>query len=287
MLGEILKVGDTVVVNIPDENWKWGCNPVGKQNGVKAKVVGFGEIHNTRIQSFGMEPGVYVNHSWVDIEAQGKREPIHISSCFVDLEDKEEEKRRLRKYRDAGGYLASKVRLRDLPETKLWEGDEVRWVGEQSCPWGERRIQVASINYDYFGQMCDDGVTPMPQYNISPIGGGGYVAVRETDLELVQRGNVWKHYHGEKIQFASLEEEVVFADMIGQVDEVKNPANDLYVWTLDEVLAAIRDGTADGIAVSNGLFGTSKSTRAKRFRDRDLGRRVATETLKGFKAVGS
>jgi hypothetical protein len=286
VLGEILKVGDTVVINIPDENWEWGFRPVSKQSGTEADVVGFGEIPYTRVQNFGHEPGIYVNHSWVDVKVPGKKQ-FCISSCHIDLKDKAEEKQREKAYHKAGGYKNSHVRLRDLPETKFWEGDVVKLADDMRDVWpGVETFRIFSINYGDFGQMRNDGVTPMPEYNIEPNvkGRGGYVAVNESQLTLVERGNVWKHYHKEPLWFAGIEEEAGFFAMLGHTEEVRNPKSKLYNWTKDEVLAAIRDGIADSFSVDRGIFGTSKELhhRAVRFKDRDLGERVAQATLAGF-----
>ena len=103
-------------------------------------------------------------------------------------------------------------------------------------------------------------------------------------MTLVSRGNVWKHYHGEKPVFASLDEEAAFFGMLGHTDEVINPACSLYKWTLDEILKAMQEGTVDGLQVDRGLFGMSQDLhhRAIKFRDPELGKRVREATLKGF-----
>lgn len=281
VIGEILKVGDTVVVNIPKENWDWGYRPVDKQFGTKGKVLGFSEIHYSRVCNYGHGPGVYVNYCWVTVQVEGKK-PFSISDCHIDLEDKNLEKSRTVAWREAGGP-SQKTRLRDLPEMKLWEHDLVKFVGPRS-PWPDVELfKIVNIHYEYIGQKRTDGVTPMPEYDISPLNGGGHTAVNESDLLLVSRGNVWKYYHGEKPVFADLKEEAALAEMLGKTKELRNPKSQLYSWTLDEALEAIRNGTADGITVSNGLFGGGARTNVMWFEDRELGRRVAAATLEGFK----
>jgi len=293
MLGELAKVGDSVIINIPDENWNNGYHPVEKQKGTKAVVMGFDEIAHSRIQSFGKEPGVYTNHAWLKLDIVDS-----ISNCFVELEDQEEYKRRYASW----NYLEFNKKqkpLRPLPELKFWEGDIVL------CPlvtkngnkfWNLNEIMVVSINYSYLNWTRNDG-SPMPEYDIGVVGHDGCTtAVNETDLTLVRRGNVWKYFNGEKPVFADLKEEVSFFHMLGHSDEVRNPATQLYKWTLSEALEAIREGTVDAFTGDYGFLGTEENIRisayrfryvrisAYRFRDRELGERVRAATLAGFKS---
>jgi len=279
VIGEVLKSGDVVIINIPDENWRWGYRPVEKQRGTTATVEGFGEITYSRVQNYGKEPGVYINHAWVKVSGVEKGS---VSSCFLELADGEEYERRLAHFREHRDEYD--VRLRGLPEMELWEGDIVEMP--KGNPWpGSPRLKVSSINYNYLGQMRQDGVTPMPEYTVEPEGGkAGTVAVNASELKLIERGNVWKHFNGEKPVFADLSEEAAFFGMLGQVDEVPNPASGKYKWTLAEVVQAAKDGIVDCMTCDHGFFGTSKEVqhRAQRFRDRELGERVRAKFVKEF-----
>ena len=199
-IGETLQIGDEVLIMIPDENWNCGYKPVTKQKGTKAKIVGFGETYYSRTQSFGKEPGVYVCHSALSVKV-GRKPVFVISDSYVELKDKKEDARRVKKYREAGGWGSRSTRLRDLPVMKFWEGDIVKYVGPGSSPWdGVESYRTVRIEYNYLGQMRNDGKTPMPEYSIEPNaeGRGGTTSVNESDLELVARGNVWKYYNGVK-----------------------------------------------------------------------------------------
>lgn len=276
MIGKILNIGDEVIINIPDENWEWGYHPVPEQKGTRAKVTGFSEIEYTRVQNYGMEPGIYVNHSWVYLE--GIKDAI--SACFLEFPDEEGYQRRMEHWRANQDQY---VRLRDLPETELWEQDIVEPISSR-MPWeGVTRLRVTSINYNYIGKFCNDSVTPMPIYNVEPVGGGaGYIAVRGSELKLVERGNIWKHYNGEKPVFKDLKEEMAFAKLLGQTDEVPNEATGKYSWTMAELIPAVKAGKVDVLKMSDGFFGGKPMRRAIRFRDRDLGERVRAEFLKEF-----
>ena len=280
MIGEILKVGDTVVINIPDENWNGGYRPVKKQSGIKAKVKGFGEIEYSRIQSFGRKPGIYRNYSWVELE--GMQDSI--SSCFVELANQAEAKRRMKTW-NSEKFRAKDKMIRPLPDLKFWEGDivTVDWTDIRGHPWhGE--TQIARIEYGYLGQKRNDG-SPMPEYSICAVGHEGCTCdINESHLTLVRRGNVWKHFNGKKVDFKDLAEEASFAKMLGLENQIRNSATGLYTWTLKEMLNAIRDGKVDGFTAGRGIFGTSKEVMhwAYRFKDRNLGDRVRQATLEGF-----
>ena len=284
MLGELLKVGDKVVVNIPDDNWNQGYRPVKKQNGTKVKVVGFTEIEYSRIQSFGRKPGIYHNSSWVYLE--GIENPI--SSYHMELANQAEFKRRCKTF-NREKFRKQEKMIRPLPDMKFWEGDIVTrdWSRvTYGCPdhWQGKELQIAKIEYAYLGQKRNDG-SPMPEYSICAVGESGCTSTaNESDIKLVRRGNIWKHYHGEKPSFKDLKEEITFAKMIGQDEQVRNYNTGMYSWTLKEVLNAIRDGKVDGFTADRGILGMSKELHhwAYKFKDRDLGERVRQETLKGF-----
>ena len=254
-----------------------------KQYGTKAKVVGFGEMPYTRIQSFGRKPGIYINYAWVNLDGiEGS-----ISSCFLELANKAEYKRRIKTW-NSEKFRAKEKMILSLPDLKFWEGDivSVQWADGSPFPWQDNEIQISHIEYDYIGQKRLDG-SPMPEYSVCVVGHPGCTcSVNESKITLVRRGNIWKHYHGEQIEFKDLNEEAAFAAILGLKDQLKNPATGLYSWTLKQMLNAIRDGKVDGFTADRGIFGTSDEVRhlAYRFRDRNLGGRVRQATLDGFQA---
>ena len=67
MLGELMRIGDRVTVQIAKENREWGYNPC--PDGAKAKVLGFSEIAYTRILNFGHKPGIYENIIVLDFKS--------------------------------------------------------------------------------------------------------------------------------------------------------------------------------------------------------------------------
>jgi len=142
-------------------------------------------------------------------------------------------------------------------------------------------FQINRIDYLHINDKSN-----YPAYEISDrLGSGWHTSANADDIALLERGPVWKYYHGEPITFNSIEEEATFFDLLGHDDEVRNPINGKYSWTEKEVLDAIQKGFVHGFSISDSIgTGTPRIT-ALHFRDEELGRRVAQATLQGFKMI--
>lgn len=255
-----LKVGDKVVIDVSQESSSWGAYPEVK-NGEIGEVISFSEIHYGRTRAFGKKPGVYQNTCWPLVRMESGLE-LTINSCYVKPLLPEEHPY------NSGDFI------RDLPETLFWEEDMVE---DQS---GEI-YRIDSIDYAFINEKINDG-SPWPFYTCAPLGCSWTIQKTEASLKLIKRGNVWKHFHSEKLAFSSIEEEANFFKSLGLYDEVKNPANNLYSWNLQEILEAIKNDIVDGFSVGHMLFSDKVYHSAIRFHDRNLGKRVAEATLKGF-----
>jgi len=278
MIGDVVNLGDNVIVKVSKENRDWGFNPC--PDGTIAEVISFGEIDYGYINNHGREPGVYENRCWFDIRLPDGKE-VNISCCHVEPVDAKAYEAKVTEWRQtakASGDWSSAKRLRDLPETKLWPGDYVTCshLGDYE------ELRVAYIKYNYIGQKRTDG-SDMPLYDVSnKFPSGWTMAAGDDDTTLIRRGNVWKYYHKEPMEFLSLEEEANLFRALGRTREVRNPANGIYRWTKDEVLDAIQSGLAHAFSMSGRFFGLEPTESAIRFLDEDLGKRVAALTLKGF-----
>jgi hypothetical protein len=268
MFGEILKAGDRVVIDIPDENWQWGYRPVPKQHGCVGVVTGFGEMEVHRIHYFGIEPGVYVDKNDVALDVDGLK--VNINAHNLRLEDKKEEKSRL------DGFKLLEFR------NSFWEYDIVSVKPEKiehllGIIKG-REMYVSYIRYPAMEQKKYDG-SPMPIYDVafSDIK-GMLTSMDEADMTLVKRGNVWKYYHNEPLEFENLVEEIDFFHKMGHYKEVQNPKTGTYSWELMDVLEAVKRGDVDCIKMA----GSVNSVFAFKMNDRELGERVRKATLSGF-----
>ncbi len=294
---DLLKVGDQVIVQIEKESRDWGYNPC--PDGTVATVVGFSEVHYGRVHNFGKRPGVYENRSWIKLRREDGKEWTEFATRFKIADEQEYERRLvvLRQQQQADpNWKSDDHFMRELPETPFWEGDFVfvdnrKRRTDQYCTIDSKQdpylFQIVRIDYNQLNTFASQ-MTPYPVYQVSSgLTAGWSISVSAEELTLKERGPVWKFYHDEAITFVNLEDEARFADLIGQTTEVRNHANDLYKWSKDEVLMAISLGLVHGFSLSSGFFGSGPSIRAIRFKDEELGKRVATETLKGFNMVAA
>src|ERR1700722_19728141 len=281
MLGGVLKLGDEVVLTVGQENREWGYNPY--PDGTRAIFLRFSEIDYGWANQFGKEPGIYENDSWCYFRLEDGKEICEWSGR-AEMVDKEEYLRRDAAMRDKRGFFRHEgKRLRDLPETPFIEGDVVAGVFITSVsgfPDGEAII--AKVVYGDIGNFCTDGITPIGLYSISPAPRSWtqHVPHREQlKLRLVRRGNVWKYRNGEEITWKSDDDKAEFMNSLGLTSEVRNPATDMYSWTKEEAVQALKDGIGDCICVGGGFFGSGPHTSVKRFIDRELGEHIRQKTI--------
>lgn len=298
-IADVLQVGDEVIITILQENREAGYNPCA--DGTKGTIVGFSEIYYPRIQNYGLKPGVYLNKKWVNVKIEGQKKPLNIYHANLTMVDQQEYERRVKEWCNRGGssnWHEESVFVRDLPETKFWEGDKVRQVtmrgrsvqvifpGVQFKEDGgvigtdNEILVIVGIEYDW-----KEKGEPWTYRISSDFGAGWYTHVREDELVLVERGNVWKYYHNKPLQFEDLREEVNFFKMLGHYEEVPNPNDGIYYWTKDEVLEAIQQGIVDGFVIEMNPLTGKTSISAIKMRDESLGRRLRQATLKGFGLV--
>lgn len=173
--------------------------------------------------------------------------------------------------------LRNMVRIGDLPETKFYELDRVK-VAPFACDGTINHVQYSwALNED--GSYQDDrGMC----YSVC-LDSGGLSYLHDGDLELISRGNIYNLANDKPVKFADLSAEANFAKGRYQFEEVRNPANGLFVWNEKEALDALSAGIADGFYSSN-LFPTINGSRLNpvKFHDADLGKRVRNITLLGF-----
>lgn len=290
MIEQLINVGDGVKITIPQENRKWGYNPC--PDGTNATVQGFSEIHWGRINNCGLKPGVYTNRAWVKLFLEDGRDHTEWAGR-LELADSQEYERRLAQYRQEqqlSGWQPAKEFLRDLPATPFWEGDKVRVQGRSrlvvvtnELPESDPELFVIQgIDYPQLDEQTLVG-TRYPAYRISSsIDAGWHTSASEDDMQLLERGNVWKYYHDEPLQFAGVPEEAQFYHLLGRTDEVRNPRSNLYSWNINEILEAVQQGIAHGMTGGMSFWSRNPHVFAVRFRDEEVGQKVAKATLEGF-----
>lgn len=277
-LTELLQIGDEVVFNIDPAQHAYMDIYKDVPDGTKGVVCGFYDaiIYEGRTRVTIHESGIYHRKGAVSILLSDGR--IVPGDSVVEMTDTNEQNRRDDAMRNENGvFCAKQVRLGDLPSTPFWEEDKVRVRFPKKGD--EHKMTIGHVAYGFMHKQDNDG-SPWPFYGVH-YAGGSSTGAEESWIELIERGNVWKYYHNEPITFGDIKEEAQFFQLIGHTEEVKNPNNGFYIWTQEEVLDAIRNGIAHGFSGS-GISIRAKRFRAKRFRDEDLGQRVAQATLEEF-----
>lgn len=311
MLKEQFRINDRVVMEMDAEARGWGRS--GVPDGTLGTIVGKNRIkhYQERLGYHAKEPGVFEQDGDCIVKWDNGTESSGDDNS-LELADKIEAKRRYDEewclpvfgarsrennkrmkdglYEETRNKLVNRVYLGPLPETKFWELDEVTIApGARYRPQYGQIFEICSVDYYSLETERTNDRYPGILYNIeSTINGepsGGRFMLRESELLLSRRGNVWKYFHNELPAFKDLQEESSFHKMIGRSKEVRNPKTDLYSWTLEEILEAMKANLVHGFVMSPGLFGNPAKPSAMIFEDQELGERVRKATLAGFDAT--
>ena len=286
VLDRFLRIGDRVVMQMDKEARSWGRK--GVPDGTAGTVIGFHryESYVPRIGGFGKKPGRYMCNGGV---------VVHWDNDECDTPDAgdlrwEKNHRDLDRVRRADKVWNEAFEINQfmepLPELPFWEHDIVRdktgrlKMGNRD----DNLLRISTIEYHHLNDKRDDG-SPMPIYNVeAPEGRSGYTWTNTEDLELVERGNVWKWFNGERaaIKWKDLKEEATFHRSLGLASEIRNPRTMYYTWDQEDVINGLQCNLIDAPAVMNGFFGAGPTVHCYRFHDRELGERVRAEALKGF-----
>ncbi len=114
-----------------------------------------------------------------------------------------------------------------------------------------------------------------------------YFEVQEDEIELVERGWCWRHFHAEPIEFPSLALEAQFYHDLGHYDPIQRPA-EVRRWDRDSLVAALSAGLGDTASVGSAVFvplGDERDNCLIKFHDPELGERVRAASLAGFGIV--
>ena len=303
MICKLAKIGDEVIMKMDPEARAAG-RP-GVPDGTRGVVTG-----HYRYQSFALpfgydtkqyeKPGIWLkNGALIVTWADGS---VTNEGGDVVMADETEYNRRYQElwvvpvirektktYAQANRELEKWEWVGELPQTEFEVGDVVTAVSND----GKRETyRITSIDYAYLtpqGMRRCDG-TEMPIYQSDALDENGKrmwgtsLHQKDSELQLVSRGNIWKHLNKQPLSFDSLEEEALFHSQMCWCEELRNPATNDYSWQLPAILEAVRNDTADGFYVSQ-ILNFPKHYVVTRFENRDLGERVRAATMEGFGLV--
>lgn len=270
---EIFYIGDEVIVSMTDEDREWRTNVF--PNGTKALVIGFNEVCYGRFNSFDIQPGVYLNKNLVQIKNQNGQIIVETAK-HLRLADEDAYKARIKEFTHKSQLPDYLEYIRDLPPTPFWEGDKVR-CSKHGNEYASEIFIINSIRYLDINELNLFG-EPSNPYSLYHREEDWTMGANENELELIERGNIWRYLNNEELKFDSLSEEANFFLNLGHVDEVKTIGE----WTKTKVLEAIAKGKADGFKVIRAIMDIPPYIIALKFHNEDLGKRVAKATLEGF-----
>lgn len=291
MLDHSVRIDDDVVLDCSDRY----SNPWDKvPNGTKGKVVAREIVtrHRGRYgidRYFGRQSGIYQELGNPSVLFETGQQVVVPTHLLKWVDDEVVYAQRLAAYRAMPGtsverdaILNQTTRIADLPNTKFWEGDICKIISGDFAFYGDERglVRVQSIQWNW-----DD--TPYHVEWVHPVtleyASRGSTYLKDANLELVQRGNVWREAHGEPLIFRNIEEEVIYAHNTGRTDEVRNPATGNFAWTKNEVLKAIEENIGHAFVVSGHPFVFDAGhISVWSFHDADLATRARKAVLNGF-----
>ncbi len=301
MLDHLIRKGDRVRMKMDTEDRHYHK---AVKNGTLGTVIGrrriYGLIERRYPRSLYREPGVYARDTHPIVVWDKYPEGVdpndtdypHVEGIFLEPADSFLEEYELRRKTEwpvrhpngetniafctikNGDLLSNMERTGDLPETAFWELDIVSWKN--------RRYRVLSVDYFRWGpgkQHC---------YRIEEVDDNnvylrnGSLTCDPDQLSLIERGNVWREFHGEPTRFHSFEEETSFEINMGRSTAVRNLSDNRYVWTLEQVLEAIDKDIVDGFFLEKSFFISEKHISALRFTNREFGERMRQKVIEGF-----
>ena len=173
------------------------------------------------------------------------------------------------------------VRVGDLPDPDFWLGDSVTLM------FGDDPSKYLKIIDVLYNAEYEEG-NHRYEYAVYD----AFTKQREStafcaayDLELVDRGPLWREFHGLDKKFTSIAEEAAFENMMDSTYKVRSPEGTLN-WTMSDALDAINDGRVDAFNMQRDALGCGHII-CVRFDNREIGERMRLATADGFKGVTS
>lgn len=280
----LLKVGDRVIMNMSEDSRGW-LGTEYPPNGTLGTFKGRTRYQTYR-ERYGSSmmfhvPGIYELDGAAIIEWDNGSTAV--DGWSHEMLDKAEYNRRFEEYHADPNkwqpdFRCNAIRVGDLPELKFMETDIVRVQGITDY------FIIDGIQYHWYKPEDDRGWC----YNASWVNENGWPMNRghtylhDSELELVKRGNVWRELNNEPLEFRDIKHEAVYEKNRGRCIQIRNPANNLYKWELDEALQAIRQGYASCLIMGNGLFNGKELITVWKYDKLDLHERLRKETMEGF-----
>lgn len=212
------------------------------------KVIGFAEVCRPWTAGGEQAGGIWTDNTYAYV-AEGDQEPVLVYSSS------------LQPCPGGGWKHFVPERVGDLPEAAFWEGDIVETSDG-------RVLEIDEVRYE----RLLDGGRVRPPY--SAYNGAYSEEFFESQLLLVDRGNLFRHVNGMEPQFENDREEALFAYSLKNWNPIQEKLGAVTEFTFGSALRALEDGTADMFVVIDGSdLGWPDRVTCVRLHDRDLAER--------------
>lgn len=229
-----------------------------------AEFVNYNELVWGRNQPYFGRCGVFLNRQQATVLIDGKEVGVR-TSYLVPNHPVDERVKALSLLQEKDADF-----IRDLPDTKAWEGDTIVIKPNSRAYEVESVHTHRELGVPYYVFHRDDG---------------SYDEAFDDDISAVKRGNIWLMAHGEKTFFNSVREESAFHILTGRADQIE--AKDLsFGFNLCEALDAIASGRGDAIHERDlALNERGFRVTVHKLHDKEVGQRVARFMLEAFGRV--
>jgi hypothetical protein len=246
----------------------------------KGTVTGFGIKHVPRGGINHKMAGVYIDFESLrvipDLRALPERFECRNMSERTPLDIPNPERWVDREMREKVGNIF--IKIGDAPDTPFWKGDRVKIksVSRLADPEGWIVDEVYHASRDSTTGCRYKLLSTTPELRHEYAG---------EDLDLFERGNLWKMEHGEPMEFASIDEEAKFYQSLGMSEKVYRNSRvtgeetGWYEYDFADAVSLIRSGHGHEMKVKNSKHVTFVVIKYDRT---EFGLRMRAHTLAKF-----
>ena len=243
-----LRQGDNIVIWHDDDQRTWAPDLEPKHNS-RGKVIApvIKVISRINLQP-GIEPGIYYHDSQYLVEVDGVQHSI--GSRNLRLANAATAKKRAKipaKTFPEGQVLRYGDFISKLPDFPVWEYAVVEASSVTSIPH-ETSPHPPEPGCYVVCSIDTEAAVRLEDYRCSlrPIGteGSATCHARVSDLAVLDPGNLYRHHHGQRLDFRTLQEQADFYQCIGNYTRLKSPDGS-WRWNHADALKAVENDLAD------------------------------------------
>lgn len=180
------------------------------------EVICYSERYFGRTNYFKIRPGKYLDNGSVILRSKFDGKIMSAFCHYLELVNENDE--RLSEFLESSEEKSREhlIFVRDLPDSLFWEGDFVKSSFEP-----DEVYVVDEIDYSFLSIKAVNG-RDYDIYKISKRNDSRVKMAKESSLELIERGNIWKFFHGGILEFSCAAEEQKFNQFIEVYKELSD-----------------------------------------------------------------